>query len=91
MGSMSNLTFDEIEVGATERLTHTFTHTQIEGLALVSGDANPFYIQEEGASEAGADEMITQGVGEAAKTKHIVSAVMALVAHARKTGKYQAG
>lgn len=72
MGSMNNLTFDEIEVGATESLTHTLTQTEIEVLALVSGDANPFYIQEEGASEARADGNITQGVGAEA----FISAVL---------------
>lgn len=69
---MNNLTFDEIEVGASERLTHTLTQTEIEGLALVSGDANPFYIQEEGASEARADENMTQEVGAEA----FISAVL---------------
>lgn len=63
MASMNNLTFDEIEVGATESLTHTLTQTEIEVLALVSGDANPFYTQEEGAAEARADGNITQGAG----------------------------
>src|SRR5579884_277197 len=72
MDSMNNLTFDEIEVGASESLTHTLTQTEIEGLALVSGDANPFYIQEEGATEARADVNITQGVGAEA----FISAVL---------------
>lgn len=63
MGSMNNLTFDEIEVGASENLTHTLTQTEIEVLALVSGDTNPFYIHEEGATEARADGNITQGMG----------------------------
>ncbi len=63
MDSMNNLTFDEIEVGASENLTHTLTQTQIEVLALVSGDANPFYIQEEGASEARANGEYYTGSG----------------------------
>lgn len=72
MDSMNNLTFDEIEVGASERLTHILTQTEIEVLALVSGDANPFYIHEEGATEARADGNITQGTGAEA----FISAVL---------------
>jgi acyl dehydratase len=68
---MNNLTFDEIEVGATESLTHTLTQTEIEVLALVSGDANPFYTHEE-TTEARADGNITQGVGAEA----LISAVL---------------
>jgi acyl dehydratase len=63
MLKMRNTTFDEIEMGASATLTRTPSETDVEVLALVSGDANPFYIQEEGASDARADENITQVVG----------------------------
>lgn len=63
MPKMSNKTFDEIEIGASATLTRTLSETDIEVLALVSGDANPFYIQEEGASDARADGNITQVAG----------------------------
>ena len=41
---MKNMTFDEIEVGASATFCHTFTQPGIELLALVSGDVDPFYV-----------------------------------------------
>ncbi|MDR3555799.1 MAG: bifunctional enoyl-CoA hydratase/phosphate acetyltransferase [Syntrophobacteraceae bacterium] len=41
---MKNMTFDEIEVGASATFSHTVTQPSIELLALVSGDVDPFYI-----------------------------------------------
>ena len=45
---MKNMTFDEIEVGASATFSHTFTQPGIELLALVSGDVDPFYVQPAG-------------------------------------------
>lgn len=45
---MKNMTFDEIEVGASATFSHTVTQPSIELLALVSGDVDPFYIQPSG-------------------------------------------
>jgi phosphate acetyltransferase len=63
MAKMSNTTFDEIEIGASATLTRTLSKTDIEVLALVSGDANPFHIKSENDSEVRSDESATQGVG----------------------------
>lgn len=47
MNSMSNLTFDQIELGSTASFTRKLTPTMIEVLALVSGDVNPFHLKDE--------------------------------------------
>jgi len=38
-----NLTFDELEVGATASAKRALTQTEIEALVLVSGDVEPFH------------------------------------------------
>jgi hypothetical protein len=48
MSSIKNITFEEIEVGATASFTtRTLSKEAIEFMALLSGEVNPFYIQEE--------------------------------------------
>jgi phosphate acetyltransferase len=42
--NMTNVTFDEIQPGASASLTRTLSQTDIEVLALVSGDVDPFYV-----------------------------------------------
>ncbi|HWP90723.1 MAG TPA: bifunctional enoyl-CoA hydratase/phosphate acetyltransferase [Thermodesulfobacteriota bacterium] len=63
MAKMSNTTFEEIEIGATATLTRILSKTDIEVLALVSGDANPFHIKSEDDFEVQSDANATQGVG----------------------------
>lgn len=63
MPKMSNKTFDEIEIGASATLTRTLSETDIEVLALVSGDANPFHITGENDFELPPDAGATQGIG----------------------------
>ncbi|MGB7291070.1 MAG: bifunctional enoyl-CoA hydratase/phosphate acetyltransferase [Thermodesulfobacteriota bacterium] len=63
MAKMSNTTFKEIEIGASATLTRTLSKTDIEVLALVSGDANPFHIKSENDFEVQSDASATQGVG----------------------------
>ena len=42
--NMTNVTFDEIQPGASASLTRTLSQTDIEVLALVSGDVDPFHV-----------------------------------------------
>ena len=50
LNSIKNMTFDEIEVGASATFSHTIAQPGIELLALVSGDVDPFHVQAEGTS-----------------------------------------
>ena len=43
MRDVTNRTYAEIEVGATESAKHTMTMNEIEGLALVAGEVDPFH------------------------------------------------
>jgi phosphate acetyltransferase len=70
--NMTNVTFDEIETGAAASLTRTLSQTDIEVLALVSGDVDPFYVKANGASgrrdaktieSAGAEALIAAVLG----------------------------
>jgi len=63
MPKMSNKTFDEIEIGTSATLIRTLSQTDIEVLALVSGDANPFHLKSENDFEDQSDVSATQGVG----------------------------
>ena len=65
MNSMSNLTFDEIEPGATASLTRKLTPTMIEMLALVSGDVNPFHLKDD-EKETRKNPDLTQAAGAGA-------------------------
>jgi phosphate acetyltransferase len=69
---MTNVTFDEIQVGASASLTRTLSQTDIEVLALVSGDVDPFYVQTNGAGgrrdastieSAGAEALVAAVLG----------------------------
>jgi phosphate acetyltransferase len=72
MSSMKNITFEEIEIGATASFTtRTLSKEAIEFMALLSGDVNPFYIQEE-TPKVQMETDMAQAVGAAA----LVSAVL---------------
>jgi phosphate acetyltransferase len=45
-----NVTFDEIEVGATASASRALTQTEIEALVLVSGDVEPFQLEDADAT-----------------------------------------
>jgi len=51
-----NVTFDELEVGASATANRPLTQTEIEALVLVSGDVEPFHIEADGAPPA--DELL---------------------------------
>jgi len=42
---VANRIYAELAVGARETIRHTMTSTEIEGLALVAGDLDPFHIE----------------------------------------------
>jgi acyl dehydratase len=67
--NMTNVTFDEIQVGASASLTRALSQTDIELLALVSGDVDPFHVEGNGAR---ADASMTQAIGAEA----LVAAVL---------------
>jgi phosphate acetyltransferase len=48
MSAYRNVTFDEIEVGATAGARRALTQTEIEALVLVSGDIEPFHVEDAG-------------------------------------------
>lgn len=46
MSGYSNVTFDEIQVGATATAERALSQTEVEALLLVSGDVVPFHVEE---------------------------------------------
>jgi phosphotransacetylase/acyl dehydratase len=63
MTSFTNRTYDEIEVGATISVSRRLSRTDVESLAFVSGDVDPFHLEE---GEGGREEPLAEGVaGEA--------------------------
>jgi phosphate acetyltransferase len=61
--NLTNKTFDEIQIGAEASLTRTLSQTDIEVLALVSGDVDPFHVEGNGAAGVRADARTTEAVG----------------------------
>jgi phosphotransacetylase/acyl dehydratase len=51
MSGYRNVTFDEIEVGASASAKRMLTQTEIEALVLVSGDIVPFHLDANGLSD----------------------------------------
>ena len=46
MSAYSNVTFDELEPGAKATAKRPVSQTEIEALVLVSGDLEPFQLEE---------------------------------------------
>jgi phosphate acetyltransferase len=63
MKNVKNVTFDEIRLGAAAEFCHTISQTDIELLALVSGDVDPFDLTGGEAACARPDSRTTQAVG----------------------------
>ena len=61
--AMTNVTFDEIEIGARASLSRTVTQTAVEVLALLSGDVDPFVLQGNGREEVRPDANSTEAAG----------------------------
>jgi phosphate acetyltransferase len=60
--SYRNVTFDEIEIGKPVSVSRPVTHTEVEALALVSGDVDPYHV-EAGAREHDEGPVSAQAVG----------------------------
>ena len=60
---MTNVTFDEIEIGASANLSHVISQTAVEVLALLSGDVDPFVLQGDGLDEVRPDAGSTEAAG----------------------------
>jgi hypothetical protein len=69
--NMTNVTFDEIHIGATASLTRSLSQIDIELLALVTGDADPFHLSTNG--ETGRKSASTT---EAVGAEALVAAVL---------------
>jgi phosphotransacetylase/acyl dehydratase len=63
MENVKNVTFDEIRIGATAAFRRTLSQADIELLALISGDVDPFHLTGEGAASARPDARTTEAVG----------------------------
>ena len=61
MSAYQNVTFDELEPGATASAHRALTQTEVEALVLVSGDIEPFHV-EDGDSQ-GDDVLCVDAVG----------------------------
>jgi phosphate acetyltransferase len=59
--SYRNVTFDEIEVGKGVTVNRVVTNTEVEALALVSGEVDPFHVEPGALGQAGVP--VAQGVG----------------------------
>jgi phosphate acetyltransferase len=70
--NLTNTTFNEIQPGAEASLTRTLSQTDIEVLALVSGDVDPFHVAGDGAAGVRADASTTEAAGAEA----LVAAVL---------------
>jgi len=70
MSSFSNRTFDEIEVGTTITVSRRVTQTDVEALALVSGDVDPFHLAADAPPRR---EMIAKAVGAEAFVSGLLS------------------
>ena len=58
--TFSNVTFDEIEIGKGVSLSRAMTNTEVEALALVSGEVDPYHVVPGALVHAGP---VAQGVG----------------------------
>ncbi len=62
MKNIENVTFDEIEIGASARLSRTLTIKDIELFAIVSGDVNPTHVDEEFAQSELFHKVVAHGM-----------------------------
>ena len=53
VNALTNLTFDQIDIGASLVIHHTVTRHEVELMALVSGEANPFAPREGAPADDG--------------------------------------
>ncbi len=72
MENIKNVTFDEMRVGASAEFRRVLSQPDIELLAMVSGDVDPFHLTGEGAARARPDARTT----EAAAAQAIIAAAL---------------
>ena len=59
----TNVTFDEIKIGATAEITVTLTQNQIDLAAMVSGDVDAFYLMKPGDADKRQEARTTEAAG----------------------------
>jgi phosphate acetyltransferase len=59
----TNVTFDEIQIGATTELAVTLTQNQIDAAAMVSGDVDAFYLMQPGDADKRQEARKTEAAG----------------------------
>ena len=59
----TNVTFDEIQIGATTELAVTLTQSQIDLAAMVSGDVDAFYLMQPGDADKRQEAKKTEAAG----------------------------
>ncbi len=72
MVNYSNHTFDEIEIGASDTVEITVSKTEVEALALVTGDVDSFHVDAEEAARGEEAGTFTQAIG----TEALVSSIL---------------
>ncbi|HET6488588.1 MAG TPA: hypothetical protein VFG28_02410, partial [Syntrophales bacterium] len=60
---LTNVTFEEIKIGATAELTVTLTQSQIDLAAMVSGDVDAFYLMQPGDADKRQEARTTEAAG----------------------------
>lgn len=70
--AMTNVTFSEIEIGASASLSHTLSQTSLEVVGLLSGDVDPFMLKGAGLDEIRPDSTSIEAAGAEA----LVAAVL---------------
>jgi phosphotransacetylase/acyl dehydratase len=61
--NLTNVTFDEIQPGASASLSRTLSQTDVEVLALVSGDVDPFHVDRNGTEHVRPEARVTEAAG----------------------------
>jgi len=73
---LTNVTFDEIQVGKTAELTVTMAQHQIDVAAIVSGDVDAFYVKGPGAVDVRIEPRKTEAAGAEAMLSLLLGARM---------------
>jgi len=60
---LTNVTFDEIQIGATSEVTVTMMQNQVDLAAMVSGDMDAFYVKGAGAGDTRQEPKKTEAAG----------------------------
>ena len=71
---ISNLTFDEIEIGDTTTYSRLITNQEVEAFAAISGDHNPLHLDPDYAATTSFGECIAHGM----LTGALISAAIAM-------------